>query len=68
MKPKPDWAGIPLVTEVREFLDTGHEFKTTIQAPSLRNLFWFLDSEDGATFGPQPPDELQLEYFVPLED
>ena len=29
-------------------------------------LFWFM--EQGEVFGPQPADELQLEYFVPLND
>jgi hypothetical protein len=40
--------------------------KSTYWGSSSDVLFWFLN-DDGRPFGPQPNDELQLEYFVPLE-
>ena len=66
IQPAPDWCGVPLETEdLPPLLGTDIPMKSTHWGTSSDVLFWFLN--EGLPFGPQPPDELQLEYFVPLE-
>eukprot|EP00040_Diaphanoeca_grandis_P000860 m.16672 g.16672 ORF g.16672 m.16672 type:complete len:487 (+) comp11155_c0_seq1:176-1636(+) len=60
-----EWCGVPLTTELLPpLLGTNTPLQSTHQGTSSDVLFWFM--EDGKVFGPQPP-ELQLEYFVPLD-
>ena len=63
--PPPDWMGVPLETgDLPPLLGANQVMKSTHWGTATDVLFWFMSQ--GVVFGPQPPDELQLEYFVPL--
>ncbi|CAE8614106.1 unnamed protein product [Polarella glacialis] len=63
-----EWHGGHLITEplppLLSAVDNAKPFRTTSQGPWHDVLFWYM--EDLEAFGPQAPEELQFEWFVPL--
>eukprot|EP00039_Didymoeca_costata_P029516 m.25008 g.25008 ORF g.25008 m.25008 type:complete len:472 (-) comp7664_c0_seq1:72-1487(-) len=67
VQPAGQWHGVNLTIEdLPPMLGTTVDMKSTFTGPSSEVLFWFID--EGKEYGPQPPHEIQLEYFVPLDE